>query len=201
MRAALCVLVLMWGGLALLPAASPQEPSEGHVSYERRVLPARVARERRVWPEQYRHETARRTQAKQVREVRHEREHERAIEIQRQKNAAAAAQRVADDEARKARERKAAQQQRRRSKPPESSSRVSVWDRLAQCESNGNWQANTGNGYYGGVQFSLQSWRAVGGAGYPHQASKAEQISRAKALLNRQGWRAWPACSRKLGLR
>lgn len=77
----------------------------------------------------------------------------------------------------------------------------SVWDRLAQCESGGNWAINTGNGYYGGLQFSLSSWRAVGGSGYPHQASRAEQISRAEALKARQGWGAWPACSSKLGLR
>lgn len=76
-----------------------------------------------------------------------------------------------------------------------------VWDRLAQCESGGNWQANTGNGYYGGLQFSLSSWEAVGGRGYPHQASRLEQIARAKQLQAIQGWGAWPACSRKLGLR
>lgn len=76
-----------------------------------------------------------------------------------------------------------------------------VWDRLAQCESGGNWSINTGNGYYGGLQFSLSSWRAVGGSGYPHQASKSEQIARAEMLKARQGWGAWPACTAKLGLR
>lgn len=76
-----------------------------------------------------------------------------------------------------------------------------VWDRLARCESGGNWAINTGNGYYGGLQFSLSSWRAVGGNGYPHQASKSEQISRAEMLKARQGWGAWPSCSAKLGLR
>ena len=75
------------------------------------------------------------------------------------------------------------------------------WDTLAACESGGNWSINTGNGYYGGLQFSVQSWRAVGGTGYPHQASKAEQIKRAEMLLSRQGWGAWPACTRKLGWR
>lgn len=75
-----------------------------------------------------------------------------------------------------------------------------VWDQLAECESGGDWQINTGNGYYGGLQFSLSSWRAVGGSGYPHEASKAEQISRAERLQNRQGWGAWPACSAELGL-
>ncbi len=76
-----------------------------------------------------------------------------------------------------------------------------VWDRLAACESGGNWAINTGNGYFGGLQFSLSSWQAVGGQGYPHQASKAEQISRAKMLQARQGWGAWPACTAKLGIR
>jgi LysM repeat protein len=76
-----------------------------------------------------------------------------------------------------------------------------VWDRLAACESGGNWSINTGNGYYGGLQFTLSSWRAVGGSGYPHQASKAEQIARAEALKARQGWGAWPACTAKLGIR
>lgn len=76
-----------------------------------------------------------------------------------------------------------------------------VWDRLAHCESSGNWSINTGNGYYGGLQFSLSSWRAVGGQGYPHQASKSEQIARAKQLQAIQGWGAWPACTAKLGIR
>ena len=77
----------------------------------------------------------------------------------------------------------------------------SVWDRLAQCESSGNWQANTGNGYYGGLQFLPATWRSVGGSGLPHQASKAEQIHRAQILQQRSGWGQWPACSRRLGLR
>ena len=76
-----------------------------------------------------------------------------------------------------------------------------VWERLAMCESTGNWAANTGNGFYGGLQFTPSSWRAVGGSGMPHQASKAEQIARAKKLQQLQGWGAWPACSKKLGLR
>jgi hypothetical protein len=77
----------------------------------------------------------------------------------------------------------------------------SVWDRLAECESGGNWAINTGNGYYGGLQFSLSSWRAVGGTGYPHQASRETQIAMGERLRAEQGWAAWPACSRKLGLR
>lgn len=77
----------------------------------------------------------------------------------------------------------------------------SVWDRLAQCESSGNWSINTGNGFYGGLQFTLSSWQAVGGTGYPHHASKQEQIRRAEKLKAIQGWGAWPACTAKLGLR
>jgi hypothetical protein len=75
-----------------------------------------------------------------------------------------------------------------------------IWDQLAMCESGGNWSINTGNGYYGGLQFTLSSWQAVGGSGYPHLASKSEQINRAQQLQARQGWGAWPACSAKLGL-
>jgi LysM repeat protein len=81
------------------------------------------------------------------------------------------------------------------------SSDAGVWDRLAQCESGGDWAINTGNGYYGGLQFALSSWEWVGGEGYPHEASKQEQIARAEILLERQGWDAWPACSSALGLR
>jgi len=76
-----------------------------------------------------------------------------------------------------------------------------VWDRIAQCESGGNWHINTGNGYYGGLQFSLSSWRAVGGTGRPHEHSRAEQIERAELLLDEQGWGAWPTCASRLGLR
>lgn len=75
----------------------------------------------------------------------------------------------------------------------------SAWDRLAQCESGGNWHINTGNGYYGGLQFSLESWRAVGGTGYPHQHSRETQIEMAKRLHAQGGWRHWPGCSRKFG--
>lgn len=77
----------------------------------------------------------------------------------------------------------------------------SVWDRLAQCESGGNWSINTGNGYYGGLQFTLSTWRSVGGSGYPHQASREEQIHRGKILQARSGWGQWPACTAQLGLR
>jgi uncharacterized protein YabE (DUF348 family) len=76
-----------------------------------------------------------------------------------------------------------------------------VWDRLAQCESGGNWSINTGNGFYGGLQFSLGTWRAYGGTGMPNKASKATQISIAQKVQADVGWGAWPACSSKLGLR
>ena len=77
----------------------------------------------------------------------------------------------------------------------------SVWDRLAQCEAGGNWAINTGNGYYGGLQFSAQSWHAVGGTGLPHQASRETQIAMGERLRAAQGWGAWPGCAAKLGLR
>jgi LysM repeat protein len=77
----------------------------------------------------------------------------------------------------------------------------SAWDRLAQCESGGNWSINTGNGFYGGLQFTLSSWRAAGGSGYPNEASREEQIARAQILQASQGWGAWPVCSVKAGLR
>jgi hypothetical protein len=76
-----------------------------------------------------------------------------------------------------------------------------VWDQLAQCESGGRWDVDTGNGYYGGLQFSLASWQAVGGSGYPHQHTRAVQIEMGERLKARQGWGAWPHCSRTLGLR
>jgi hypothetical protein len=76
-----------------------------------------------------------------------------------------------------------------------------VWDRLAQCESGGNWSINTGNGFYGGVQFTASTWHAMGGTGLPHQASRETQIAIAKKLQARAGWGQWPGCSSKLGLR
>jgi LysM repeat protein len=84
--------------------------------------------------------------------------------------------------------------------PVTASVNAGVWDQLAACESGGNWSINTGNGYYGGLQFSLGSWQGVGGQGYPHQASKAEQIRRAEMLRASGGWGHWPACAAKLGL-
>ncbi len=80
----------------------------------------------------------------------------------------------------------------------------SVWDRLAQCESGGNWSINTGNGYYGGLQFNAGTWRAYGGDAYApfaHQATREQQIAIAKKVQANQGWGAWPACTAKLGIR
>jgi uncharacterized protein YabE (DUF348 family) len=81
---------------------------------------------------------------------------------------------------------------------------TAVWDRLAKCEAGGNWAINTGNGYYGGVQFDASTWRAYDGNQYaplPHQASREEQIATAeKVVADRGGYGAWPACARKLGL-
>lgn len=85
--------------------------------------------------------------------------------------------------------------------------RIAQWDALAGCESGGDWHINTGNGYYGGIQFNKQSWDAAkGGTGadnidYPHQASREQQILAGENLLDMQGWGAWPACSSQLGFR
>ena len=76
-----------------------------------------------------------------------------------------------------------------------------VWDSLARCESGGNWAINTGNGYYGGLQFSLGTWRAYGGPGYPHQQSRETQIAIAEKLRAATGgYGSWPGCAAKLGL-
>ncbi|MBO9705140.1 MAG: LysM peptidoglycan-binding domain-containing protein [Arthrobacter sp.] len=76
----------------------------------------------------------------------------------------------------------------------------STWDALAQCESGGNWSINTGNGYYGGLQFDQSTWQAYGGTGSAAQASKAQQIAVAEKVQANQGWGAWPSCSSQLGL-
>ena len=76
-----------------------------------------------------------------------------------------------------------------------------VWDSLAQCESGGNWAINTGNGYYGGLQFNLGTWQAYGGSGYPHQNSRETQIAVATRLRDATGgYGSWPGCAAKLGL-
>lgn len=77
----------------------------------------------------------------------------------------------------------------------------SVWDRLAQCEAGGNWATNTGNGYYGGLQFSLGTWQAYGGSGLPSNASRETQIAIATKVRDASGgYGAWPACAASLGL-
>jgi hypothetical protein len=79
----------------------------------------------------------------------------------------------------------------------------SVWDAVAACESGGNWAINTGNGYYGGLQFSSSTWNAFGGARYAssaNRASKAGQIATAQRVLATQGPGAWPVCSQRAGL-
>ncbi|GAA3778153.1 transglycosylase family protein [Streptomyces coacervatus] len=77
-----------------------------------------------------------------------------------------------------------------------------VWDRIARCESGGNWHINTGNGYYGGLQFSAGTWRAYGGSAYAPTAagaSREQQIAVATKVQHAQGWGAWPVCSARAG--
>lgn len=79
----------------------------------------------------------------------------------------------------------------------------SVWDRLAQCESGGNWSINSGNGFYGGVQFDRGTWLSSGGGAYAPTADLAtrdQQIAIASKVQATRGWSPWPACSAKLGL-
>ena len=85
--------------------------------------------------------------------------------------------------------------------PTASADTGTAWDRLAQCESSGNWAINTGNGFSGGLQFAPRTWSSFGGQGRAHEASREQQIAVAERVLAAQGWNAWPACSRKLGLR
>ncbi|WP_067816622.1 resuscitation-promoting factor [Nocardia inohanensis] len=78
-----------------------------------------------------------------------------------------------------------------------------TWDALARCESNGNWAINTGNGYYGGIQFDQSTWERQGGTRYAPRADLAtreEQIAIAEVTRARQGWGAWPACTSRLGI-
>ncbi|MEU9132963.1 transglycosylase family protein [Kitasatospora sp. NPDC048540] len=80
---------------------------------------------------------------------------------------------------------------------------VSTWEKVAQCESGGNWSINTGNGFYGGLQFTSDTWRSFGGVKYAaqaHQATKSQQIAVAERVLAAQGPGAWPVCSRRAGL-
>ncbi|MEW2046438.1 transglycosylase family protein [Streptomyces sp. NPDC051445] len=78
-----------------------------------------------------------------------------------------------------------------------SAATASEWDAVAQCESGGNWSINTGNGYYGGLQFSASTWAAYGGTQYAaqaNQASKSQQIAIGEKVLAGQGKGAWPVC-------
>jgi hypothetical protein len=80
----------------------------------------------------------------------------------------------------------------------------SAWDKLAQCESGGRWDINTGNGYHGGLQFSPRTWAGFGGkefAPVAYKATREQQIVVAERVLAKQGWNAWPSCSRKTGVR
>ena len=80
---------------------------------------------------------------------------------------------------------------------------ASIWDAVAECESGGNWHINTGNGYYGGLQFSSSTWRGFGGGQYASRAdlaSRSQQIAIAQRVLASQGPGAWPVCSRRAGL-
>ncbi|WP_063795035.1 MULTISPECIES: transglycosylase family protein [Streptomycetaceae] len=78
-----------------------------------------------------------------------------------------------------------------------------VWDKVAACEATGNWAINSGNGFYGGLQFTSSTWAAFGGTAYApqaHQATKAQQITIGEKVLAAQGPGAWPVCSVKAGL-
>ncbi|WP_052864578.1 transglycosylase family protein [Streptomyces niger] len=80
---------------------------------------------------------------------------------------------------------------------------TATWDRVAMCESGGAWSANAGNGYYGGLQLTLQMWRDYGGESYaerPDLASRAQQIAVAESILNDRGPDAWPSCAVNAGL-
>jgi len=82
---------------------------------------------------------------------------------------------------------------------PASAATGAQWDAVAQCESGGNWAINTGNGFYGGLQFTMSTWAAYGGSGAPQNASKSQQIQVAERVLAGQGKGAWPVCGTGLG--
>ena len=73
------------------------------------------------------------------------------------------------------------------------------WDELAQCESGGDWNTQTGNGFGGGLQFTDSTWKSFGGTGQPENASRGEQIAVAERVKSEQGMDAWPTCSKKTG--
>src|SRR5438445_9148439 len=83
--------------------------------------------------------------------------------------------------------------------PASADTSATNWDAIAQCESGGNWSINTGNGYYGGLQFTASTWRAYGGTGSPQNASREQQIAVAERVLQGQGIHAWPVCGGKGG--
>ncbi|MGO8851774.1 resuscitation-promoting factor RpfC [Mycobacterium sp.] len=74
------------------------------------------------------------------------------------------------------------------------------WDAIAQCESGGNWAANTGNGEYGGLQFKPGTWAEYGGAGNPAAATREQQIAVANRVFAQEGVEAWPKCGSQSGL-
>ncbi|WP_441249618.1 transglycosylase family protein [Kitasatospora sp. McL0602] len=79
----------------------------------------------------------------------------------------------------------------------------SVWEQLANCESDGDWHADTGNGYYGGLQIWPPTWREAGGLRFaerPDQAPRRQQITVAEEIRREQGWSAWASCAREIGL-
>ena len=76
---------------------------------------------------------------------------------------------------------------------------LAMWERMAWCESRNTWDIDTGNGYFGGLQFALGSWQWMGGEGSPSDASKEEQIYRANLLWKFQGWNGWPGCKAYFG--
>lgn len=93
---------------------------------------------------------------------------------------------------------------KRRGRPAEGSGGRLNWTALAECESSGNWHANTGNGFYGGVQFTQSTWVAYGGLRYAQRADLAsplQQIAVAERVLRGQGPQAWPVCSYRAGMR
>lgn len=73
------------------------------------------------------------------------------------------------------------------------------WDAIAQCESGGNWSIDTGNGFFGGLQFTLSTWQANGGVGNPVNATREQQIAVAQRVLATQGIGAWPVCGKHAG--
>lgn len=159
-------------------------PDYDYAAEVEHLAEARSARVARLAAE----EEARAEEARKAAEeaARHEEEHRK----ERERAAAAAAA--------------AAAAPKQVASPAPSNASGSVWDRLAVCEAGGNWAANTGNGYHGGLQFLPSTWNGYGGqqyAPYAYQASREQQIAVAERVLQGQGWGAWPACSRKLGLR